>query len=73
MFILDAGTGIENNPNWYSPAQAKSGIFIKSAKNPDKYDGNLIGAVWPGAAAFPDFVNPATSDYWSQGLEVLYS
>lgn len=28
VFILDAGIGIDNNPNWYNPETAKAQTFI---------------------------------------------
>lgn len=72
VLILDAGIGVKNNPNWFNDEISKSKIFIQSQKNKNKFDGNLIGAVWPGAAVFPDFFNPATADYWAKGLKSLF-
>lgn len=62
VFILDAGIGVQDN-HWYDDYKSQE-IFIKSASNPTLYDGNLIGAVWPGRAAFPDFWCPDTQTFW---------
>jgi len=72
--IIDAGVSIEkagDKANWYNIGR-DMGIFIKSAKNPDKFDGNIIGSVWPKSAAFVDFFHPKSTDYWKQGLQHLH-
>ena len=45
---------------------------IKSAIHPDLNDGNLVGPVWPGKAAFPDFWHEKAQDAWKKGLDRLY-
>jgi alpha-glucosidase len=36
-------------------------VFVKGRSG-----GNARGKVWPGAALFPDFLSPATRDWWSE-------
>ncbi|KAK6195139.1 hypothetical protein SNE40_000623 [Patella caerulea] len=42
-------------------------IFIKNESNKV-----LIGEVWPGVTAFPDFTNPKTQDWWLKWMNFLY-
>lgn len=42
-------------------------IFMK-----DKNHQNYIGYVWPGDVHFVDFLNPNSTKYWIQMLDVLY-
>ncbi|KAG8533509.1 uncharacterized protein KY384_002295 [Bacidia gigantensis] len=45
-----------------------AGIFMKNG------DGSIYqGVVWPGVAAFPDWFNPATKDYWNSQFAEFFS
>jgi lysosomal alpha-glucosidase len=71
--IIDAGISIAkptNGTDWFQKGQDMD-VFIKSTKNPDKYNGTLIGEVWPGLTGFVDFFHPNSSDYWIAGLQEL--
>lgn len=74
--IIDAGVSImapKRGPNWYKIGN-DGGVFIKSTKNPDnKFNGNLIGKVWPNFTAFVDFLNPGADDFWAKGLNELHT
>ncbi len=69
VFILDAGIGVTDN-HWYDDYKSQS-IFIKSSQNPTENEGNLIGAVWPGKAVFPDFWCDNTKEFWKKGIDQL--
>ncbi|CAI2383231.1 unnamed protein product [Moneuplotes crassus] len=72
--IVDAGISLEppkKGPKWYAEGD-KAGAFIKSTQNPGgKYNGNIIGKVWPGYTAFVDFISPAGKALWNKGLTEL--
>lgn len=46
----------------------KEDVFIKDVNGKI-----LIGKVWPGATAFPDFFKPETSDWWNAQLKGFHS
>ncbi|NXQ06602.1 LYAG glucosidase, partial [Vidua macroura] len=48
-------------PGTYKPYDEglKRGVFIRNATGQP-----LIGKVWPGPTAFPDFTNPKTHEWW---------
>jgi lysosomal alpha-glucosidase len=67
IMIVDPGISNTQAPGAYAPYDdgIKQDVFIKNASG-----GILVGSVWPGNTAFPDFLNPATVKYWQQ--QVLY-
>lgn len=70
--IVDPGFAADDTYSYYRQADLE-GIFIKSNQNPKSFNGNLIGKVWPGKAAFIDFYNPKSTSWWVRGLKGLYS
>ncbi|NWZ86151.1 LYAG glucosidase, partial [Poecile atricapillus] len=61
IMIVDAGISSSGPPGTYKPYDEglKRGVFIRNATGQP-----LIGKVWPGPTAFPDFTNPATHEWW---------
>uniref|UniRef100_A0A8D0D4M4 Lysosomal alpha-glucosidase n=1 Tax=Sander lucioperca TaxID=283035 RepID=A0A8D0D4M4_SANLU len=57
-------------PGTYSPFDdgLKRDVFIKNATGRI-----LIGKVWPGPTAFPDFTNPETRCWWEDCIRDFYS
>ncbi|XP_041085570.1 lysosomal alpha-glucosidase [Polyodon spathula] len=69
VMILDPGISSTQPSGSYWPFDEglKRGIFINDS------DGNtLIGKVWPGLTAFPDFSNPETHQWWYENLQKFY-
>ncbi|KTF89339.1 hypothetical protein cypCar_00017799 [Cyprinus carpio] len=66
VMILDPGISNSQLPGSYWPFDEgmKRGIFIN-----DSNGDVLIGKVWPGLTAFPDFSNPDTHEWWYQNLK----
>uniref|UniRef100_A0A4W3J130 Alpha glucosidase 2 n=1 Tax=Callorhinchus milii TaxID=7868 RepID=A0A4W3J130_CALMI len=65
VMILDPGISSTQTPGTYWPYDEglKRGVFINNATgNP------LIGQVWPGLTAFPDFSDPKTQGWWYENL-----
>lgn len=63
--IIDPGVKLDPGYAVYDEGAAQ-GHF---AKNPD---GSIYeGAVWPGAAVFPDFTQEKTRDWWGSKLAIL--
>ncbi|NXN79710.1 LYAG glucosidase, partial [Bombycilla garrulus] len=61
IMIVDAGISSSGPPGTYKPYDEglKRGVFIHNATGQP-----LIGKVWPGPTAFPDFTNPKTHEWW---------
>ncbi|XP_041341660.1 lysosomal alpha-glucosidase isoform X2 [Pyrgilauda ruficollis] len=61
IMIVDAGISSSGPPGMYKPYDEglKRGVFIRNATGQP-----LIGKVWPGPTAFPDFTNPETHEWW---------
>ncbi|MCI4393474.1 hypothetical protein PGIGA_G00157810 [Pangasianodon gigas] len=70
VMILDPGISSTQPPGTYGPFEEgiKNGIFINSSSGE-----TLIGKVWPGLTAFPDFSNPDTHEWWYQNLQNFHS
>ncbi|XP_060754556.1 lysosomal alpha-glucosidase [Neoarius graeffei] len=70
VMILDPGISSTQPPGTYEPFEEgiKSGIFINSSSG-----GTLIGKVWPGLTAFPDFSNPDAHEWWYQNLQKFHN
>ncbi|KAI4903325.1 hypothetical protein NFI96_015943 [Prochilodus magdalenae] len=66
VMILDPGISSTQPAGSYLPYEdgIKQGIFINSSSGD-----TLIGKVWPGLTAFPDFSNPDTHEWWYQNLK----
>nr|XP_060620307.1 lysosomal alpha-glucosidase [Anolis sagrei ordinatus] len=61
VMIVDAGISSSSPTGTYKPFDEglKRGVFILNATGQP-----LIGKVWPGPTAFPDFTNPETHQWW---------
>ncbi|NXT18858.1 LYAG glucosidase, partial [Syrrhaptes paradoxus] len=61
IMIVDPGISSSAPPGTYRPYDEglKRGVFIRNATGQP-----LIGKVWPGPTAFPDFTNPETHTWW---------
>ncbi|XP_030817873.1 lysosomal alpha-glucosidase [Camarhynchus parvulus] len=61
IMIVDAGISSSGPPGTYKPFDEglRRGVFIRNATGQP-----LIGKVWPGPTAFPDFTNPETHEWW---------
>ncbi|XP_053132268.1 lysosomal alpha-glucosidase-like [Hemicordylus capensis] len=70
VMILDPGISSTHPPGSYWPYDEglKRGIFINTTQGK-----TLIGQVWPGLTAFPDFSNPNTHQWWLENLNHFHS
>ncbi|NWS64217.1 LYAG glucosidase, partial [Chunga burmeisteri] len=61
IMIVDPGISSSGPPGTYKPYDEglKRGVFIRNATGQP-----LIGKLWPGPTAFPDFTNPETHEWW---------
>ncbi|XP_053423823.1 lysosomal alpha-glucosidase isoform X2 [Nycticebus coucang] len=61
VMIVDPGISSSGPPGSYRPYDEglRRGVFITNETGQP-----LIGKVWPGFTAFPDFTNPETLDWW---------
>ncbi|MBN3305105.1 LYAG glucosidase, partial [Amia calva] len=70
VMILDPGISSTQPAGSYWPYDEgmKRGIFIKD------FSGNtLIGKVWPGLTAYPDFSDPDAHQWWLENLQQFYA
>uniref|UniRef100_W5L3G3 Alpha glucosidase 2 n=1 Tax=Astyanax mexicanus TaxID=7994 RepID=W5L3G3_ASTMX len=69
VMILDPGISSTQPAGSYLPFQEgiKQGVFITNSSGD-----LLIGKVWPGLTAFPDFSNPDTHEWWYQNLKTFH-
>ncbi|XP_041673512.1 lysosomal alpha-glucosidase isoform X1 [Cheilinus undulatus] len=70
ILILDPGISSTSPPGTYPPFDegVKRDVFIKNATGHI-----LIGKVWPGPTAFPDFTNPETRQWWEDCIRDFHS
>ncbi|XP_020598965.1 probable alpha-glucosidase Os06g0675700 [Phalaenopsis equestris] len=64
VVILDPGISVNAS---YATFQRglKAQVYIK-------WNGtDYLGVVWPGPVYFPDFLNPATTEFWSQEISIF--
>ncbi|KAK3612142.1 hypothetical protein CHS0354_031217 [Potamilus streckersoni] len=71
MAFEDPGISSEQPPGTYPPYDdgVREDIFIKTHDSSQI----LIGKVWPGLTAFPDFTHPKIIDYWTRQVRSLYN
>ena len=63
--IIDAGIKIGDG---YAYNQGlKRNVYVKTPTGKD-----FVGAVWPGATTFVDFLHPNATQYWIDMLDSLY-
>ncbi|XP_030645548.1 lysosomal alpha-glucosidase [Chanos chanos] len=69
VLILDPGISSTSPPGTYKPFDEgqRRGVFIKNSTGQ-----TLIGKVWPGPTAFPDFTNPQTRSWWEDCIRDFY-
>ncbi|XP_071372325.1 lysosomal alpha-glucosidase [Centroberyx affinis] len=70
ILILDPGISSTSPPGTYPPFDdgLRREVFIKNATGQ-----TLIGKVWPGPTAFPDFTNPETRNWWEDCIREFHS
>ncbi|XP_028311822.1 lysosomal alpha-glucosidase-like isoform X3 [Gouania willdenowi] len=70
ILILDPGISSTSPPGTYPPFDdgLRRDVFIKNATGHV-----LIGKVWPGPTAFPDFTNPETRVWWDDFIKNFHS
>ncbi|XP_036408755.1 lysosomal alpha-glucosidase [Megalops cyprinoides] len=70
ILILDPGISSASPPGSYRPFDEglRRGVFIKNATGQP-----LIGKVWPGPTAFPDFTNPEARSWWEDNIRDFHS
>ena len=72
--VVDVAISIKTDSkgvNWYQIGN-DMGVFVKTARYPKAYDGNLLTHVWPEFGAFIDFLHPNATEFWGKGLQALY-
>jgi len=64
-YVMIVDPGILKEPGYppYDEGLAK-GVFVTESDGKTPF----LGQVWPGVTAFPDFLNPATVEWWSAAL-----
>ncbi|NXA43466.1 LYAG glucosidase, partial [Eudromia elegans] len=69
IMIVDPGISSSGPPGTYKPYDdgLRRGVFIRNATGQP-----LIGKVWPGPTAFPDFTNPETREWWYDMLKEFH-
>ncbi|XP_029913099.1 lysosomal alpha-glucosidase isoform X2 [Myripristis murdjan] len=70
ILILDPGISSTSPPGTYPPFDdgLKRDVFIKNATGQ-----TLIGRVWPGQTAFPDFTNLETRRWWEDCIRAFHA
>ncbi|XP_062507778.1 lysosomal alpha-glucosidase-like isoform X2 [Corticium candelabrum] len=72
IMIVDPGISITQPPGSYPPYDQglKLGIFINVSKTNNI---PIVGQVWPGKTAFPDFTNPQSTSYWTEMIRNFHN
>uniref|UniRef100_A0A669DAE8 Alpha glucosidase 2 n=1 Tax=Oreochromis niloticus TaxID=8128 RepID=A0A669DAE8_ORENI len=70
VMILDPGISSTQPEGSYWPFDegVKRGVFIKDAEGK-----TLIGKVWPGLTAYPDFSDEVTHEWWYDNLKMFHN
>uniref|UniRef100_A0A3B1JC91 Lysosomal alpha-glucosidase n=1 Tax=Astyanax mexicanus TaxID=7994 RepID=A0A3B1JC91_ASTMX len=70
VLILDPGISSTSPPGSYKPFDEgeRRGVFIRNLTGQ-----TLIGKVWPGPTAFPDFTNPDAVSWWEECIADFYA
>ncbi|XP_072549705.1 lysosomal alpha-glucosidase isoform X2 [Salminus brasiliensis] len=70
VLILDPGISSTSPPGSYKPFDEgeRRGVFIRNLTGQ-----TLIGKVWPGPTAFPDFTNSEAVSWWEECIRDFYA
>ncbi|XP_076853360.1 lysosomal alpha-glucosidase isoform X2 [Brachyhypopomus gauderio] len=70
VLILDPGISSTSPPGSYKPFDEgeRRGVFIRNLTGQ-----TLVGKVWPGATAFPDFTNPDAVSWWEESIRDFHT
>ena len=68
--IIDPAISSTQPAGTYPPYDdgIQQGVFITKYNSTEP----IIGEVWPGATAFPDFTNPKTIDWWTRAVSAFH-
>ncbi|XP_077974484.1 lysosomal alpha-glucosidase-like [Styela clava] len=70
VMIVDPGISSDQPKGSYSPFDdaVASHVLVKDSVTQEPVN----GVVWPGNVVFPDFTNPATTEYWHKQLSLFH-
>lgn len=68
VLMVDPGIKVEAGYDAYEKG-LDADIFVKDLHGSDNY----LAQVWPGPVYFPDWLNPATPDYWTDQLRNFHN
>ncbi|CAF1325747.1 unnamed protein product [Adineta steineri] len=68
--IIDPGISSVQSPGSYLPYEEglRKNIFMKKFNSTEL----ILGKVWPGITAFPDFTNPNATDWWTNISSIFH-
>ncbi|XP_077461287.1 lysosomal alpha-glucosidase [Stigmatopora argus] len=69
VMIIDVGISSDQTEGTYRPYDEglQRGVFIKDTEGK-----TLIGKVWPGLTAYPDFSDNVTHEWWYENLKTFH-
>eukprot|EP00117_Sycon_ciliatum_P014403 scpid26772/ scgid2150/ Lysosomal alpha-glucosidase; Acid maltase len=70
VMITDPGISSTQSAGSYLPFDdgLKMDVFLKNSSNQP-----IIGSVWPGETAFPDFSHPNAIEYWTKQVKAFHA
>jgi alpha-D-xyloside xylohydrolase len=68
VMIIDPGISIAYSDYGTLNRGLKDDIFLKNQNGED-----YIGQVWPGPVYFPDFLNPKTTQWWTNEVAIFHN
>lgn len=69
--IIDPGVAVNLTYSVYNTGE-QQGIFIKQYNTTSGREETMVGVVWPGWTAFPDFTNPTIQGWWTSEIQKYF-